>query len=449
MDYLPLFTRITAAPCLVVGGGDVAARKAAALLRAGARVTVRAERAGSAIRALADAGRVQLATGPFVAADLAGQRLVIAATNDTAANRQIAAAADSANIFCNVVDDRALSSAILPAIIDRSPVIVAVSTGGAAPVLATRLRGQLEALLPARLGALAELMGRWRQRVRERFDTVSERRHFWLRFLDGAAGDQILGGGDGDALLQAALDEPAAGAGIGLITGAGPGDPELLTLAALRALNTADVILYDNLVTPAVLDLARRDAEMIAVGKTPGGPSVSQAAINAQLVALVRAGKRVCRIKGGDPFIFGRGGEEIEALEAAGLPWRVIPGITAAAGCAAAAGIPLTHRDIARTLSLTTARVRDDSEPDWSALAGEQQTAVFYMGVARLAHTCAALIDAGRNASCPALLIENGTRDDQRIVRGTLATLPQLAEDATIGSPALLIVGTVAGLSHT
>ncbi len=405
MDYLPLFTRIKDTPCLVVGGGEVAARKATALLRAGARVTVCAPTTSAGVAALAAAGAVEYRPGIFAPAQLRGMRLVIAATDDPATNRAVAAAADTANVFCNVVDDRELSSAILPAIIDRSPVIVAVSTGGTAPVLATRLRGQLEAALAPRLGALAELMGRWRAPVRDRLPTVPERRHFWLRVLDGRIGEQVLAGDTGDAALQAALDGTQADTGIGLITGAGPGDPELLTLAAIRALNTADVILYDNLVAPAILDLARRDAEFIAVGKTAGQPSVSQADINAQLVALVGAGKRVCRIKGGDPFIFGRGGEEIEALEAAGLPWRVIPGITAAAGCAAAAGIPLTHRDVARTLSLTTAQTRDASEPDWPALAGAQQTAVFYMAVARLEQTCAALVAAGRPADCPALLI--------------------------------------------
>ncbi|NND54279.1 MAG: uroporphyrinogen-III C-methyltransferase [Gammaproteobacteria bacterium] len=452
MNYFPVFLRIRNLPCLVAGGGTVGTRKTRQLLRAGARVTVCAPDVSPELRQLAADGQVSLTIAPFAPELIGEHRFVIAATGDPDINRTIADAAHERGLFCNVVDDRDTSSAILPAIVDRSPVIVAVSSSGDAPVLATRIRQQIDTLLAPRLGDLATHMGRWRDRVKERLDTIKERRLFWQQVLNSPVASHVLHGDvtAADRVTADLLDSrEASSEGIAYIVGAGPGDPELLTLKAVRALNTADVVVHDRLVARAVLDYARKDAEFISVGKQAGVPSITQDEINALLVRLVAAGKTVCRIKGGDPFIFGRGGEEIAALEDADLAWQVIPGITAAAGCAAAAGIPLTHREVARALTLTTAHNADGSEPDWQTLAGNEQTVVFYMGVRKLAATCAALIDAGKDSATPAVIIENGTTARQRLVNGTLADLPAQAQAANVKSPALLIVGSVAALARS
>ncbi len=450
MDYFPIFARLQGKPCLIVGGGAVALRKARQLLRASAEVTVVAPAFDATIKKLAAAGKLHLQQRDFAADCLDNVVFVVAATDDQHVNAAVAEAAAQARVLCNVVDDRERSTAILPAVVDRSPVLIAVSSSGAAPVLATRLRQQLEIEIAPRTADLARFMGKWRDAVRRRFGSIDERRRFWQSMLDSDIAAMLL---DGDAAtaeqifaerLQAPLPAEQQ-AGIGLIVGAGPGDPELLTLKAVRALNTADVVLYDRLVNPEILDYARKDAEFIYVGKQAGKASTPQTEINALLVRLVSQGKRVCRLKGGDPLVFGRGGEELAALVGAGLRWQIIPGITAASGCAAAAGIPLTHRQVARSLTYTTAQTNDGSEPDWQALAGAGQTAVFYMPVSRLESICQALIAAGRAADCPVALIENGSRTNQRTLRATLTDLPQLAKDQQIGSPALLIVGEVAG----
>jgi len=450
MNYFPAFMRIRDLPCLVAGGGSVGARKTQQLLRAGARVTVCAPDVSAELQQLAADGMIALRIEAFTPELIDGQRFVIAATGDTAVNRAIAVAADERGLFCNVVDDREASSAILPAVVDRSPLIVAISSGGEAPLLAVRIRQQIDTLLAPRLGELARHMGRWRERVKQRFATLAERRRFWDRIINSPVAAHVLNNEPAlaDSGTREMLSADDSASGIAHIVGAGPGDPELLTLKAVRALNTADVVVHDRLVARAVLDYARKDAEFISVGKQAGKRSISQEEINALLVRLVAEGKTVCRIKGGDPFVFGRGGEEIDALEAAGLAWQVIPGITAAAGCAAAVGIPLTHREVARALTVTTAHTADGTEPDWRLLAGAEQTVAFYMGVRKLAATCAALIDAGRDATTPAVMIENGTTDQQRLVRGTLADLPEQARTANVKSPALLIVGEVAALAR-
>jgi uroporphyrin-III C-methyltransferase/precorrin-2 dehydrogenase/sirohydrochlorin ferrochelatase len=449
MDYLPLFVRLRNIPCLLVGGGAVARRKLKLLLRAEAQVTVVAPEFSAELTDLAEDHSVTLVPATFATEMLVDQQFVIAATADHATNTQVAAAAAAAGIFCNVVDDRELSTAILPALVDRSPLLVAVSTGGNSPVLATQIRQQIETLLPQGLGQLTEFTGAWRPAVKQAFTNLDDRRHFWQTMLDSELTTQLLAGDlpAAEQTMRAALEGSQPTRGEAWIVGAGPGDPELLTLRAARMLREADVIVHDRLVALAVLDMARKDAEFISVGKTAGEPSISQAEINQLLVELVGAGKRVCRLKGGDPFIFGRGGEEIEALAAAGLPWQVVPGITAASGSAAAAGIPLTHRDLARTLSLVTAQGAGDYEPDWQQLSAAGHTVVFYMALGKLAIVCERLIAAGRNADCPAALIENGSTKLQRVIRGTLATLPQLAETAALVSPTLLIVGEVTGLA--
>lgn len=452
MHQFPLFARITGEPCLVVGGGVVALRKVRALRAAGARVTVNAPVISAELHQLASTGAVTLEQREFDPALIDRHLLVIAATSRREINHQVAAAARAAFRLCNIVDDGAASSYISPAVVDRSPLLIAVSSGGSAPVLARRLRQQLETLLPARLGALASWAQGWRERVQARLPDIDRRRRFWEDTLAGLAASHVLAGREdaADELAAAGLQGAAtqAQAGEAWLVGAGPGDPELLTLAGLRLLQEAEVILHDRLVSPEILALARRDAEFIDVGKTGGGPSASQQDINRTLVELVRAGKRVCRLKGGDPYIFGRGGEEALALADAGLPFRVVPGITAASGCAAYAGIPLTHRKVADGVSFVTARLSPGSgDPDWQRLAGLDHTLVVYMPVQRLPDITDALIRHGRAAHTPAALVEHGTTARQRRVSGTLADIAARAITEQVGSPALLLIGDVVALA--
>jgi uroporphyrin-III C-methyltransferase/precorrin-2 dehydrogenase/sirohydrochlorin ferrochelatase len=390
-------------------------------------------------------------------------RLAIAATDKHAINAWVARQAERRNIPVNVVDDRELSRFIVPAIVDRSPVVVAVGSSGDAPVLTRRLRERLESFLPQRLGALARLAGKLRPTIKARVESPARRRRFWENFFDSPlAGDVLAGREDAadptlpgrvvDSFAQIARGPQAAGEVT--LVGAGPGDPGLLTLRALRALQNADVILYDRLVSAEVLDLARRDAERIYVGKTAGSAQVSQEEINGLLVQLAQQGKRVCRLKGGDPFIFGRGGEELEALAAAGVRFEVVPGVTAAAGCAAYAGIPLTHREHAQSLVFVTGHEKADAGQDgpaldWNQLARPAQTVVFYMGLGSLEQILLRLREHGAPDSRAAAIVEQGTRAEQRVVTGTLADLAHKAHEARIQSPALLIVGEVARLHDT
>jgi uroporphyrin-III C-methyltransferase/precorrin-2 dehydrogenase/sirohydrochlorin ferrochelatase len=378
--------------------------------------------------------------------------LAIAATDKHAINAWVARQAERRNIPVNVVDDRELSRFIMPAIIDRSPVVVAVGSSGDAPVLTRRLRERLESFLPQRLGALAKLAGKLRPTIKSRIESPARRRKFWENFFDGTVAADVLAGRSVDVeALASTLRTGDQDSGEVVLVGAGPGDPGLLTLRALRALQNADVILYDRLVSAEILDLARRDAERINVGKTAGGAQVSQDEINALLVQLAQQGKRVCRLKGGDPFIFGRGGEELEALAAAGVRFEVVPGVTAAAGCAAYAGIPLTHRDHAQSLVFVTGHTKDDAGDTvaWDHLARPAQTVVFYMGLGHLERTISQLRAHGAPESRGAAIVEQGTRAEQRVVTGTLADLAQKARQAGIQSPALLIVGEVTRLHAT
>jgi len=350
MDYFPIFLRLANEPVLVVGGGAVAERKVDLLLRTSAQVRVIAPELVPGLAERAAAGEITHVAAEFSPEHLDGVRLAIAATDKRAINAWVARQAERRNIPVNVVDDRELSSFIVPAIVDRSPVVVAVGSSGDAPVLTRRLRERLETFLPQRLGALAKLAGKLRPTIKARIESPARRRKFWENFFDGTLAADVLAGRSVDveeiaSTLRAGEQDP----GEVVLVGAGPGDPGLLTLRALRALQNADVILYDRLVSAEILDLARRDAERINVGKTAGDAQVSQDEINTLLVQLAQQGKRVCRLKGGDPFIFGRGGEELEALAAAGVRFEVVPGVTAAAGCAAYAGIPLTHRDHAQS----------------------------------------------------------------------------------------------------
>ncbi|HZE44577.1 MAG TPA: siroheme synthase CysG [Steroidobacteraceae bacterium] len=452
MNYFPVFFDLTALKVLIVGGGEVALRKVALLERSGALITLVAPEVLPELQERAAAGKINLAVREFVPDDLDGARLVIVATSRRAVNRWIASLSEARSIPVNVVDDREASRFIVPAIIDRDPVLVAISTGGASPVLARRLRERLEALIPKKIGELALWLRALRHSARRRLRDTDERRRFFESIVDGPAARRFI---DGDAhgaqrIAQQLLAKTStAGRSAGEVTlvGAGPGDPELLTLKALRALQDADVILHDRLVPEGLLDMARRDAARISVGKAAGGIGSTQEQINSLLIEHARQGKRVVRLKGGDPFIFGRGGEELEALAKAQISFSVIPGVTAAAGCAAYAGIPLTHRDYAHSVTFVTGHADDEGrEPDWRALAKPGLTAVFYMGLARMEQIAARLVAHGAAASTPAAVIAQGTLQDQRVVTGTLATIAAVAVASDIQSPALLIVGEVVSL---
>ncbi len=467
VNYFPVFFDLEGQRVLVVGGGEVALRKVSLLLRTGALITLVAPDIAPELheRSAAAGVALTLVTRSFEPADLDGARLVIVATSERGINRWIAELADARHIPVNVVDDREASRFIVPAIVDRDPVLVAVSTGGTSPVLARRLRERLETFIPKRFGELAVWLRGLREASQERLRDTQERRRYFETIVDGAAAKRFIEG-DPHGAMQIAQQLLAAVAaardarggvtgGVGAVgevalVGAGPGDPELLTLKALRALQDADVILHDRLVSPAILDLARRDATLIGVGKTAGCKSTSQQDINALLVEHARRGSRVVRLKGGDPFIFGRGGEELETLVRAGIPFSVVPGITAALGIGAYAGIPLTHRDHAHSVTFVTGHAdKDGREPDWRALGAPGATAVFYMGLARLGIIVQKLTDHGAPGTLPAALVAHGTLPEQRVVTATLAGIAAAAADAGLESPALLIIGEVVALQKS
>jgi uroporphyrin-III C-methyltransferase / precorrin-2 dehydrogenase / sirohydrochlorin ferrochelatase len=452
MDYFPIFLRLAGEPVLVVGGGEIAARKIDLLLRTSAKVRVVAPELVAGLAERVATGEIVHVAAEFTPEHLDGVRLAIAATDKRAINAWVAHQAERRNIPVNVVDDRELSRFIMPAIVDRSPVVVAIGSSGDAPVLTRRLRERLESFLPQRLGALARLAGKLRPTIKARIESPARRRKFWENFFDGTVAADVLAGRSVDvADIASTLRTGEQDAGEVVLVGAGPGDPGLLTLRALRALQNADVILHDRLVSAEVLDLARRDAERINVGKTAGSAQISQDEINALLVQLAQQGKRVCRLKGGDPFIFGRGGEELEALAAAGVRFEVVPGVTAAAGCAAYAGIPLTHRDHAQSLVFVTGHVKAEGDDalDWDQLARPAQTVVFYMGLGSLEQILQRLREHGAPESRAAAVVEQGTRATQRVVTGTLSDLARKANEEGVQSPALLIVGEVTRLHET
>ena len=452
MDFLPIFLTLRARRCVVVGGGHVAERKLALLLRAGAQVEVIAPQPSEELERLATAGDITVSKREFEAADVCGAALVIAATDDAVVNEKVAAAAEQAGVLVNVVDQPGVGNVVMPSIVDRSPVIIAIGTGGNAPVLARMLRAKLESLIPQAYGELASLLGSLRERVRAAVPDGVARRRFWERTLDGPAAELIFAGRRADAVesiergLAQAGHERAPEGEVYLI-GTGPGDPDLLTFRALRLMQNADVVVYDRLIGDTIVDLCRRDAERIFVGKSRDRHALPQAEINHLLIRLARAGKRAARLKGGDPFVFGRGGEEIEELAGAGVAFQVVPGITAALGCAAYAGIPLTHRDLAHSCVFVTGHHREDGgEPDWAGLVRPQQTLVFYMGAASLSRICARLIAAGMDSATPAAVVERGTTLAQRVVTATVATLPEAVTAADCQPPLLIIVGAVVGL---
>jgi uroporphyrin-III C-methyltransferase/precorrin-2 dehydrogenase/sirohydrochlorin ferrochelatase len=454
MDHLPIFVKLDSQACLVVGGGAVAERKVALLRRAGSRVFVVAPELNAGLTLLRDRDEIVHIEETFEASLLQGKRLVIAATDDDAVNRLVSRASEAAGVLCNVVDNNDDSAFILPAIVDRSPVTVAIGTGGNAPVLAQRLKSKIEAWLPARIGELAQRAGRWRAPVKRRFATMAERRRFWQWFFDGPVAEHFLAnrGKAAERLIRGELmgrnSSRAAQAGEAYIVGAGPGDPGLVTLRAQQLIGQADVILYDRLVAAPVLDFARKEAELVSVGKSAGDERGRQEWINDLLVDLVRQGKRVCRLKGGDPFVFGRGGEEVAALRAAGLPYQIVPGISAALGCAAYAGIPLTHRGVSGSVTFATARLDGDRDADWAALARPGQTLALYMSAGSIASSTRQLIRHGLPGETPVAIVENGTTSSQRVLHATLAEIEGEARSAGVAAPAMLFVGETAALGR-
>jgi uroporphyrin-III C-methyltransferase/precorrin-2 dehydrogenase/sirohydrochlorin ferrochelatase len=453
MKLYPLFADLADRPVLVVGGGAVAERKAAALVEAGARVTVGSPALSPLLAQWAQAGRIVHIAGHFEAHWLDHVWLVIAATDDEALHQRIVELAAARRLFCNVVDDAARCSFHVPAVIDRAPITIAISSGGDAPMFARLLRERLETLLDHSLGALATLASTLRKRIRLRHPEPAARRRFYEQLFAGPVADLVRRGRPAAAQvaaehLLASPDEMPRGSVV--LVGAGPGDPGLLTLRALRAMNEADVILHDRLVSPEVLALARRDAERIEVAKEAGHHHTTQDGIHALMLEHAQAGRRVVRLKGGDPFVFGRGGEELEFLRAHDIPYEVVPGITAAVACAAYAGIPLTHRDHAQSVRLLTAHCKASHDTlDWPGLARERQTLAVYMGVSQLETFQQRLIAHGRAASTPFALVENGSRPQQRVITGTLGQLARRAVQQSVQSPALLILGEVAALAES
>lgn len=447
MDFLPIFMNVKGQSCLVVGAGEVAYRKASVLRSAGAVIKVVAP---DFCPDFASMEGVECVVDRFQPMHLDGVVLVFAATNDHAVNRDVSELARLRNIPVNVVDSPELCSFIMPSILDRSPLVVAFSSGGASPVLVRMLRGKLETMIPARFGHLAAFCARMRDAVKARISTSTGRRIFWEGVLDGVIAEKVLAGDEAgaEALLLAGLAAENAGScGEVYLVGAGPGDPDLLTFRALRLMQKADVVVYDNLVSPSIVDMTRRDAARIFVGKERDNHTLPQQDINSLLVKLAREGKRVVRLKGGDPFIFGRGGEEIETLAGHGIPFQVVPGITSASGVSAYAGIPLTHRDYAQSVVFMTGHTREGALAlDWDALCRPGQTAVIYMGLGNLAEICSRLIAHGQSAGLPAAAVMNGTQADQKVITATLQTLADRVAAAELKSPCLIIIGEVVKL---
>ena len=457
MESLPIFMRIKDARCLVVGGGEVALRKVIMLRKAEAAVEVVAPALCAEMDALLQAGELVYHQACFETAQLAGATLVVAATDDEAVNEQVSLAAKAQNIPVNVVDAPALCTFTMPAIIDRSPIVIAVSSNGAAPVLARLIRAKLETLVPTSYGRLAGLAREFREAVKAKFANSQARRIFWENAFQGSIAELVFSGQETAAkqALQQAIDagENEQSHGEVYLVGGGPGDPDLLTFRALRLMQQCDVCVYDKLVSKEVMELVRRDAELIYVGKARDQHTLPQDEINQLLVRLAKAGKRVLRLKGGDPFIFGRGGEEIQTLMENGVPFQVVPGITAANGVSAYAGIPLTHRDYAQSCIFTTGHLKPKTgqdegvvELDWPALARPNQTVVIYMGLIGLDQICAKLIAHGLPASTPAAVVQQGTTPKQRVVVGDLSDLASQVAAADLKPPCLIIVGEVVKL---
>jgi uroporphyrin-III C-methyltransferase/precorrin-2 dehydrogenase/sirohydrochlorin ferrochelatase len=450
MEYLPIFFNIKNKPCLVIGAGEIAFRKISLLLKAGAEVTCVATSCCSNVADIVDQKKIKYINKEFNSSFIKDQRLIISATDDASLNKYVSKLASSANIPVNVVDSPDLCSFIMPSIVDRSPIVVAISSAGKAPVLARLIRAKLESTIPHAYGKLAELAGIFRSQVKNKFNNIEDRRYFWERAFSGIVAEKVFSGKIDEAKSELEMQlEQSKDSQLGevYLVGGGPGDPDLLTFKALRLMQQADVILYDRLVSDGVMDLVRRDAELIYVGKEKDNHSVPQGNINQLLVDLAKQGRRVCRLKGGDPFIFGRGGEEIETLAENGVPFQVVPGITAASGCSTYSGIPLTHRDYSQSCRFVTGHLKDGSmNLPWSELAVEQQTIVFYMALNGAQHLSEKLIVHGMRKGMPVALVEKGTTPDHRVHTTTLEELPGLVANTEIHAPTLIIVGEVVKL---
>ena len=456
MRYFPIFVDTQAQQALVVGAGEVAARKIELLIKTEANVTVVAPDVCQTVLNYAQQGLVNLIQRPFQDDDIQGQVLVFCATDVPAVNEHVYQLASAAKLMVNVVDNPPLCRFITPAIVDRSPIVVALASGGKAPVLLRYLRQKLETVIPQSVSKLGKLFQRFRDPVKAKFDNVEQRRSFWEEVMEGDIAELMYNQQEAAAetLLQKKLDtinqtEPqnTQPTGTVYLIGAGPGDPELLTFKALRLMQKADVVVYDRLVSQEILDMARRDAEKIYVGKAKSKHTLPQEEISELLARRAKNGERVVRLKGGDPFVFGRGGEEIETLIRDQVPFQVIPGITAATGAASYAGIPLTHRDHAQSVVFATGHLRDNSiNLDWPALVQKHQTIVFYMGLTGLNIICEQLIKHGQQADTPVAIIEQATTPEQRVITGTLATIQEVAASTDISPPSLIIVGSVVSL---
>jgi uroporphyrin-III C-methyltransferase/precorrin-2 dehydrogenase/sirohydrochlorin ferrochelatase len=457
MEALPIFMKLQGRRCVVIGGGEVAVRKVTMLLKADAVVEVIAPELHYELADLWAASRISHLSSAFEPSQLDGACLIIAATDDEVVNEEVSKQAKARNIPVNVVDSPALCTFTMPSIVDRSPVVIAISSSGSAPVLARLIRSKLETLIPSSYGRLANLAAEYREAVKQRFATTQERRIFWEKIFSGPVAELVFSGQETAAkdALASLLASPATEASHGevYLVGGGPGDPDLLTFRALRLMQQADVCVYDKLVSKEVMELVRRDAELIYVGKARDQHTLPQEEINQLLVRLAKAGKRVLRLKGGDPFIFGRGGEEIETLMEHGIPFQVVPGITAANGVSTYAGIPLTHRDYAQSCLFTTGHLKAGSngeagtvELDWPALARPKQTVVIYMGLVGLAEICRQLVAHGLPANTPAAVVQQGTTPRQRVVVADLKTLASEVDKAQLKPPCLIIVGGVVTL---
>jgi uroporphyrin-III C-methyltransferase/precorrin-2 dehydrogenase/sirohydrochlorin ferrochelatase len=451
VEFFPIFLDLKQRRCLVVGGGEVAGRKTKQLLRAGARVEVVAPKLGATLSSLFANGELVHLPKEYASEARDIYVLVIAATDNEQVNMQVYKDAHARGIPVNVVDHPESCSFIMPSIIDRSPIVAAVSSAGTSPTLARLLRARLETMIPASYGRLASLCDRYRDQVKQRFSTIHERRIFWEDILQGHIAELVFAGKDkvAEQELQQVLKEGnhLSIKGEVCLVGAGPGDPDLLTFRALRLMQQADVVVYDRLVSPQILDLVRREAELIYVGKARSDHTLPQEQINELLLRLAKEGKRVCRLKGGDPFIFGRGGEEIDTLAAEGIHFQIVPGITAASGCASYAGIPLTHRDYAQSVVFVTGHLKDGSvNLNWEGVIQPQQTLVIYMGMVGLEVLCQGLISRGMKADMPIALVQQGTTPDQKVIVGTLDSIPDIIKQSEVHAPTLIIVGEVVKL---
>ena len=454
MNHLPIFLNVKGTRSLVVGGGFLAARKADLLLRAGCKLTVLAPVLGEELTHLAQTKDFEHKMGELSAEDLAGCKVVFGCSRDEAINRKLCNLAEAAGILVNITDDPESCDFIMPAIVDRSPLLVAIASSGTSPLLTRMLRARFETDIPAAYGRLAEFAGSYRDRIKISIPNGTRRRRFWETMIDGPVAEHIFSGQieQAQSLMENLLDEAARDGdkqpiGEVYLVGTGPGDPDLLTFRALRLMQQADVVLYDRLIGEGILNLVRRDAQRIYVGKLPKNHTVPQEEIGKMLIGLAQEGKRVLRLKGGDPFVFGRGGEEIETLAENGITFQVIPGVTAAVGCAAYAGIPLTHRDHAQGCIFVTGHEKDgELNLNWSSLIQPRQTVVVYMGLSSLGLITEGFVAHGADPQTPAAIIENGTREGQRVITGTLASLPGKAAATGIKSPALIIIGSVVTL---